>query len=658
MTPAPMNDTTVVKPIRERLAWFAIMAFASFVRFHGLDRESFWFDEAATDRTTAGGLGAVFTNNAFDSTPPLYFVGVWVVRNLFGSGDSAVRAWGAACSLAGVALAGGFARAAAGRAAGVAALGLMAVAPLDVYFAQEARMYSQTAALATGSTWALWAWMRRAGETPSATGRRSRRRAAAVYVAATAAMLLSHYAALAVAIAQGVAVMAAATRRRDAPMAAGYAMMTCAVAAGFAPWLAYVSIARGKFGLDGQNAAWITFPAWHQYVDYLFLEFFSGRNWFVYASRAHAAGVLALISLAAAARAAWSRPAAGLALWMVFAPVAAAFALGHVKQPIYLRQNFSLFLLPMFCVGVSVSVFDRRLFSRRIAAAFVGVVAAFMAWGTFSQSRAALKDDWRGFAALHRADPPAAAVFHPAFQGIAAARYLGHGFRPLTYGDFEAEKASLAGRRVWLVTDRHRDNSHDPQQDSVVRAILGSGAAEPGYIDLGARLRRMVVGRTEPTTADAARFDRWTEPVATAPWIDGFGDPRRFHAAETGPDLRVFRWSKGSAWVTLHGVVEGTTLTMGLDYPAAPPDWSPGLILTLRRESPTSATTADQSGAFLEGPAKPTGPFEMEAAAPPGDGPLSLGWTSNPVNPAAAGISSDTRDLGVRVRFIATRQRP
>lgn len=123
-----------------------ILAFA--VRTARLDAQSLWYDEAVSAQVAAKGLAELTRWTADDIQPPLYYYllagwtrmaghGEWALRFpsvLFGTATVALM-WSLAARL--------FGRDRRGRLTAAIAAGLTALAPLHVYYAQEARMYTQ-----------------------------------------------------------------------------------------------------------------------------------------------------------------------------------------------------------------------------------------------------------------------------------------------------------------------------------------------------------------------------------------------------------------------------------------------------------------------------------------------------------------------------------
>lgn len=162
---APMaaspTDTTATQPgplyrlesSRSRGRWLLSVVLVGLlgvvVRFAALDRQSFWLDEAYSMTVAQQPLTALLGGEVGDAhTPPLYYLllHAWL---LGGESDAWVRGLSAlfsTCLLLGLPLALGALRVSPVLIA--LATALVAISPHNVYFAQEARMYSLASLLA------------------------------------------------------------------------------------------------------------------------------------------------------------------------------------------------------------------------------------------------------------------------------------------------------------------------------------------------------------------------------------------------------------------------------------------------------------------------------------------------------------------------------
>lgn len=137
-----------------------ITLLAAVVRLPGLGARSLWFDEALSGCIARLNTLSVLINTAGSSHPPGYYLLLHLWRPL-GSSEFALRLPSTLCSLLAVALTWGLARELFDRrTAWLAALG-MAMAPFQVYYAQEARGYALTIALSAGLMWCFFRGVQR-----------------------------------------------------------------------------------------------------------------------------------------------------------------------------------------------------------------------------------------------------------------------------------------------------------------------------------------------------------------------------------------------------------------------------------------------------------------------------------------------------------------
>lgn len=130
----------------------ALLLLAAAVRFPGLGTRSLWFDEALSGTIARLSASQVLTNAVGSSHPPGYYFLLHLSQGL-GRSEFALRFPSAWCSLAATALVARLGHDLLGRrGARLTALG-MALAPFQIYYAQEARMYSLAILLSTGVMW-------------------------------------------------------------------------------------------------------------------------------------------------------------------------------------------------------------------------------------------------------------------------------------------------------------------------------------------------------------------------------------------------------------------------------------------------------------------------------------------------------------------------
>lgn len=155
------QDQTRQRPVHTLV--IIVILIGVFLRLTTLGNKSLWYDEAYTVQRAALPFADVWSESQrarTDSHPPLYYAGLhyWMVAT--GQSEMALRLPSAVISIANLALLYLLARRLFGQTTALIALSLLALAPLDLWYAQEARMYifmcSVALLLALGLWWEHW----------------------------------------------------------------------------------------------------------------------------------------------------------------------------------------------------------------------------------------------------------------------------------------------------------------------------------------------------------------------------------------------------------------------------------------------------------------------------------------------------------------------
>ncbi len=125
--------------------WLLLLLFAAaLLRLAWLGQKSLWLDEALSIYLSSRSQAQIWAQ-AFgarpETHPPLYYSGLHVWMNLVGQSETAVRLPSALFSIINVGLLYGLGRRLFDRQTALLAAGLLAVSPLNIWYAQEARMY-------------------------------------------------------------------------------------------------------------------------------------------------------------------------------------------------------------------------------------------------------------------------------------------------------------------------------------------------------------------------------------------------------------------------------------------------------------------------------------------------------------------------------------
>jgi 4-amino-4-deoxy-L-arabinose transferase-like glycosyltransferase len=361
-------------------------ALALGVRLIGIEGRAMWYDEAFAVLFSQKGLGAMLygtlttTNGAAaDVHPLLYYTTLDGWMRLFGIGPVAVRLYSVLLSLAALGVLYLLARRLFGHRTAIFALLIAAVAPFNVQYGQEARMYALLSLLLLCTTYCF---------VRGAAAARGLGWWVGFGVCAALAMYAQQLAGFYL-IALGLVAVA----RRDLRTLLGAAFGTVIALIVYGPWLIQLPAQFGKIG-----AYWIARPG----IPELLLTL----RTFVFVDMDVPSVAALLISLVAAllavalvlvqAAAVQRRPARFghdrfgllLALWLAFAPMALMWLVSQAK-PVYLNRA----LLPsalLFYIALGW-LFSKGRLPRPIAlilAVALGLsavsgMAAFASWDSF-----------------------------------------------------------------------------------------------------------------------------------------------------------------------------------------------------------------------------------------------------------------------------------
>ncbi len=420
---------------RKKVAWVAALTLVASValgiRLAGLDAEPFWLDEVCTHDFNAGTLASVVRTYAADVHPPLYGILLHLWGTVVRTSEQALRGYSAAFSLVSLLCVVWLVRDVTGDGWMALAAGLMlAVNPLDIWHARDARMYAQAACLATIAACVLWRWLQREEVTSPP------RRLAAAYGLLAVLLLYTHYLASILVGSQVLAVLllfAVRRRWRDAAYLLGAAAGALAL---FVPWAVFVLRSRPSLFSVVAQVGWIPRPRLPDVFAYLNHEFFLGfaraagtaAFWFPVAT----GGILA-VALAAALStgpapagelARHSNEALALVLWLTLGPALIAAVISSLWQPVYFPPRFSLFCLAPGVVALVVMLQNVRPPLRTV---LVAAITALMATGAAWQAAAPTKEGLREMTRLAaRFGEPAFALLIPSPNSILVHYYLPH----------------------------------------------------------------------------------------------------------------------------------------------------------------------------------------------------------------------------------------
>jgi uncharacterized membrane protein len=133
-----------------------VIALGVLVRFPSLGQQSYWYDETMTWKIVGQGFGHVLaTVPKTESTPPLYYMLLWLWSRIFGLSEWGLRSFSAVCGVLTIPVVWAIGRRLFSERVGLIAALLTAVNPLLFWYAQETRTYAFLTLLSALTLWAL-----------------------------------------------------------------------------------------------------------------------------------------------------------------------------------------------------------------------------------------------------------------------------------------------------------------------------------------------------------------------------------------------------------------------------------------------------------------------------------------------------------------------
>jgi 4-amino-4-deoxy-L-arabinose transferase-like glycosyltransferase len=457
--------------LRARWTAPALLALAALaVRLWQIGSESIWLDEATSLFLARKDVLDVIAWTAKDIHPPLYYLMLHFWR-IFGESEAALRSLSAVAGALSVAVVYGLGVRLFDRRTGFVAAALLALAPLHVWYSQQARMY----------TWlGFWALLSSYVLVLALEERKAKY--AAGYVLASAACLYTHYYTVFVFLAQGLYVLYVSWRSRrlrDILWTAGGMLASVAL---FAPWLPtmFFQVSSGGGGWVARGGV----PGPRALVDIL-VGFSVGNvrtlyppwaRWLVYGLLAGLSAWAVIRGVRAARRGDRSEER-GVAFALIYAaaPVLAAWLISQVK-PLYSDRYLLAFLPGYLLLAARGAMSLPRAFLRWGAAA---LLAALLAFGVLRMAAAPQTDDWRSAAVYvsERVQPSDVAVFYPGWNEKPFGYYLSGALPSWTWFKVplppdevaESVRPGIEGfTRVWLIWSI----GHYGDPDGMVQAYM------------------------------------------------------------------------------------------------------------------------------------------------------------------------------------------
>ncbi|MGI9147784.1 MAG: glycosyltransferase family 39 protein [Chloroflexota bacterium] len=438
-----------------------VVALAAALRWFRIDTQSLWYDEGISAHQLSRSYPDIVRAAALDTHPPLYYASLKAWAELVGSSELGLRSLSVAWGVLAVVLTCLIGHRMFGSLVASVAAMLVAVAPLMVYYSQEARMYAQVTAL---GLLAVYAYTQRNNW---------------LYALAATATLYSQYLGVAMLFALNVhALIWWQTRTRREWL--GWLAANAVVALGFVPWLP-TFVAQQSHALN-------TSP---RTLDGLVLDSLSAYG----GGLAHgtlfwiAGAALAGLALIGWAMCTWAREARGpehasLALLVWLMPLALVLALG-LRSGLF-EVRYLVLSVPglMLLAGLGIARLVRYApAATAVALLAVGPAALGLQQQYFDPTLA--RDNYRGLVAtIEREARPTDAVLLSAPNQTEVFDYYYHGplatiglpaQRPIDPDDTRRRLDQLRAQyeRIWLVS--WAMGEADPQ------GVISSWLAENGF---------------------------------------------------------------------------------------------------------------------------------------------------------------------------------
>ena len=327
---------------KDLILGMSLVLIALVVRLIGLSLDSLWFDEVFSVRTAALCLRDIVSLTAHDVHPPLYYLLLHFWTKLFGETESAVRMLSVAFSVLSVFVIFRLALELFNRRIAFFAALLTTLSPLQVFYAQETRMYAQLTCLSTISVYFFLRWLKDGARVSSA-----------LYIISTTMLLYTHLYAVFIVMAQVLyfAFLFFLARETFQKHLGGWLRMNFITILLFLPWMmiAFQQAARAKANF------WIKAPDW--LMPFQTLIEYCGSLWltllllplFIYGvkRRTEQSGSVEMASL--------PHLRSFLLLWLIL-PISLPFLLSKLITPFYLTKYTLAASLPFYlfaAVGLS-----------------------------------------------------------------------------------------------------------------------------------------------------------------------------------------------------------------------------------------------------------------------------------------------------------------
>lgn len=185
------------------LGLLCLLLLGFWLRVHGLEASSLWIDEGLTPLRSSYGPAEIFSNRVviqegvtYDTHPAFYYLLVHFSRQLWGESDFGYRYLSLVFGVLLIPVVYQLGRRLESRPVGLVAAMLLAVSPSQIWYSQEARMYTLLAWLAALGSYGLWR---------AVSGREHLLRWFTLYLLSMGLAFYTHYTAIFLIAGQGIA---------------------------------------------------------------------------------------------------------------------------------------------------------------------------------------------------------------------------------------------------------------------------------------------------------------------------------------------------------------------------------------------------------------------------------------------------------------------
>jgi len=231
--------------LRPTLGLLAIALISVILFSFRLDFQSLWYDEGFSVYLSRMTLGEITARTAADIHPPLYYYLLHFWMGLFGSSEVALRSLSVVFAVLTVPVVYGIGLKLFGRPGALLSALLIAISPLFLWYAQEARMYTLVTFLTALSSWLLLILLSRQ---PGRGSARARSLLWAGYALANALAIYAHFYAFFIIAFQAIFVLIWwATNDRTLRTLAPWIISLICIGGCYLPWSQFVV---GRYGAD------------------------------------------------------------------------------------------------------------------------------------------------------------------------------------------------------------------------------------------------------------------------------------------------------------------------------------------------------------------------------------------------------------------------